>query len=112
MALCDHHHHSLAPSRKAPHPAFCWGFLAISYSGVFVPISGVSQPRLRSSMALGGNLSSFSVPACMLFFGCVTIAQGFVKSYSGLLATRFFLGFGVASVFPGCFYLAAMYVSP
>ena len=46
----------------------------------------------------------------MLCFGCITIAQGFVKSYSGLIATRCFLGLGVASIFPGCFYLAAMYV--
>ena len=45
----------------------------------------------------------------MVAFGCVTIAQGFVKSYSGLLATRLFLGFAEASVFPGCFYLIAMY---
>ena len=28
----------------------------------------------------------------MVFFGFVTIMQGLVKSYSGLLATRFFLG--------------------
>jgi MFS family permease len=39
----------------------------------------------------------------MFVFGCITIAQGFVKSYSGLLATRFFLGLAEASVFPGCF---------
>jgi len=46
----------------------------------------------------------------MVIFGCVTIAQGFVKNYSGLLATRFFLGLTEASVFPGCFYLIAMCV--
>ena len=45
----------------------------------------------------------------MFVFGCITIAQGFVKSYSGLLATRFLLGLAEASVFPGCFYLIAMY---
>lgn len=45
----------------------------------------------------------------MLMFGVVTIAQGFVKSYSGLLATRFFLGFFETGVFPGCFYLLAMW---
>lgn len=28
----------------------------------------------------------------MVLFGFVTIMQGLVKSYSGLLATRFFLG--------------------
>lgn len=46
----------------------------------------------------------------MFVFGCVTIGQGFVKSYSGLLVTRFLLGLAEASVFPGCFYLIAMYV--
>ena len=46
----------------------------------------------------------------MFVFGCITMAQGFVKSYSGLLATRFFLGLAEANVFPGCFYLIAMYV--
>lgn len=44
----------------------------------------------------------------MFIFGCISIAQGFVKSYSGLLATRFFLGLAEASVFPGCFYLISM----
>lgn len=28
----------------------------------------------------------------MVLFGFVTVMQGLVKSYSGLLATRFFLG--------------------
>ena len=50
----------------------------------------------------------FSVSGCMFLFGCISIGQGFVKSYSGLLATRFFLGLAEASVFPGCFYLIAM----
>ena len=46
----------------------------------------------------------------MFIFGCVSIGQGFVKNYSGLLTTRFLLGLAEASVFPGCFYLIAMYV--
>jgi hypothetical protein len=29
---------------------------------------------------------------CMFGFGLVTMLQGFVQNYSGLLATRFFLG--------------------
>lgn len=39
---------------------------------------------------------------CILAFGIVMLCQGFVQSYSGLLATRFFLGFAEAGVFPGC----------
>jgi len=46
----------------------------------------------------------------MFVFGCVTIAQGFVKNYSGLLVARFFLGLAEANVVPGCFYVIAMYV--
>ena len=75
----------------------------------------------------------------MVLFGFVTVMQGLVKSYSGLLATRFFLGvFGrslprdlawyprhamrtplqgqnadliitEAGMFPGCFYLIGMW---
>lgn len=41
----------------------------------------------------------------MLLFGVVTICQGLVQNYSGLLATRFFLGLFETGMFPGCFYL-------
>lgn len=46
----------------------------------------------------------------MIIFGCVAIAQGFVKNYSGLLACRFLLGLTESSVDPGCIYLIAMCV--
>ncbi|RPB04530.1 MFS general substrate transporter [Choiromyces venosus 120613-1] len=46
---------------------------------------------------------------CMFLFGLVTCLQGFVQNYSGLLATRFFLGVFEAGMFPGCFYLIAMW---
>ena len=39
--------------------------------------------------------------ACILAFGIVMLCQGFVQSYSGLLATRFFLGLAETGVFPG-----------
>ena len=39
---------------------------------------------------------------CILAFGIVMLCQGFVQSYRGLLATRFFLGLAEAGVFPGC----------
>lgn len=47
--------------------------------------------------------------SCMFFFGLVTICQGLVHSYSGLLATRFFLGLCETGMFPGCFYLIGMW---
>ncbi|THZ12587.1 major facilitator superfamily transporter [Aureobasidium pullulans] len=42
---------------------------------------------------------------CMFLFGLTTTLQGVVQNYSGLLATRFFLGLFEAGMFPGCFYL-------
>lgn len=45
---------------------------------------------------------------CMFAFGLVTLLQGFVQSYSGLLATRFFLGLAETGMFPGAFYLIGM----
>jgi len=49
------------------------------------------------------------LPGCMFLFGVVTCLQGTVKSFSGLLATRFFLGMCESNIFPGCFYLIAMW---
>lgn len=42
---------------------------------------------------------------CMFFFGLVTVLQGLVQNYSGLLATRFWLGVFETGMFPGSFYL-------
>ena len=41
----------------------------------------------------------------MFGFGFVTMCQGLVQGYSGLLATRFFLGFVEAAFFPGALFL-------
>ena len=37
-------------------------------------------------------------------FGLVTMAQGLVQNYSGLLTTRFFLGVFETGMFPGRFF--------
>jgi MFS family permease len=47
--------------------------------------------------------------ACMFTFGLVSICQGLVNNYGGLLTTRFFLGVAEAGMFPGCFYLIGMW---
>ena len=39
--------------------------------------------------------------ACTMTTGLVMLCQGFVQSYSGLLATRFLLGLAQAGMFPG-----------
>jgi len=46
---------------------------------------------------------------CMFMFGLVTICQGLVQGYGGLLTTRFFLGVFEAGMFPGSFYLIGMW---
>ena len=46
---------------------------------------------------------------CMFGFGLVTICQGLVQNWSGLLATRFFLGLTETGMFPGSFYLIGMW---
>ncbi|KAI5457067.1 major facilitator superfamily domain-containing protein [Mariannaea sp. PMI_226] len=45
----------------------------------------------------------------MFLFGFTTIMQGLVKNYSGLVATRFFLGLFETGMFPGAFYLIGMW---
>lgn len=47
--------------------------------------------------------------SCILGFGIVMLAQGFIRNYSGLLATRFFLGLFEAGIFPGSFYLISFW---
>lgn len=47
--------------------------------------------------------------SCILGFGIVMLCQGFLQNYSGLLATRFFLGLFEAGIFPGSFYLISFW---
>ena len=46
---------------------------------------------------------------CILGFGIVMLCQGFVQSFAGLCATRFFLGLLEAGIFPGSFYLISFW---
>jgi MFS family permease len=41
---------------------------------------------------------------CMFLFGLVSICQGLVSNYGGLLTTRFFLGVAESGMFPGMLY--------
>ncbi|KAF8473195.1 major facilitator superfamily domain-containing protein [Kalaharituber pfeilii] len=67
---------------------------------VFEVPSNILLKKLRPHLWLSG---------CMFMFGLVTTLQGLVQTYSGILATRFFLGVFEAGMFPGCFYLIAMW---
>lgn len=46
---------------------------------------------------------------CITAFGVVMLGQAWVKSYGGLIATRFFLGLAEAGIFPGSFYLISFW---
>ena len=60
-------------------------------------MSGVSGPAATTR-----SLSDTApVSLCMFLFGLVTICQGLVQNFSGLIATRFFLGLAETGMFPG-----------
>ncbi|KAL9590044.1 MAG: hypothetical protein Q9203_001148 [Teloschistes exilis] len=67
---------------------------------VFEIPSNILLKKLKPHVWLSG---------CMFLFGVVTICQGLVQNYSGLLATRFFLGVAESGMFPGSFYLIGMW---
>ena len=67
---------------------------------VFEIPSNILLRKLRPHVWLSG---------CMFLFGLVTICQGLVQNYQGLLATRFFLGLAETGMFPGSFYLIGMW---
>lgn len=46
---------------------------------------------------------------CVLGFGIIMLCQGFITNFSGLVATRFFLGLLEAGIFPGSFYLISFW---
>ncbi|CAG8038550.1 unnamed protein product [Penicillium salamii] len=48
---------------------------------------------------------SIYLPGCMLAWGILSTCTAATKSYGGLLACRFILGFVEAAYFPGCLYL-------
>jgi Major Facilitator Superfamily len=50
------------------------------------------------------------LPTCMIVWGTISSLTGAVNNYSGLLATRFFLGIVESAFFPGClFFLSSWY---
>lgn len=46
---------------------------------------------------------------CCLGFGLVSVCQGLVQNYAGLVTTRFLLGVFECGMFPGCFYVLGMW---
>ncbi|KAF3032605.1 hypothetical protein E8E12_003373 [Didymella heteroderae] len=65
--------------------------------------------EIPSNIILKKLTPSVWLSLCMFGFGLVTMLQGFVQNYHGLLATRFFLGVFETGMFPGAFYLIGMW---
>ncbi|KAI9729072.1 MAG: hypothetical protein M1828_000157 [Chrysothrix sp. TS-e1954] len=72
----------------------------------FVPYIVLEIP---SNIALKRFRPHRLMSLAMLLFGIVTITQGFVTNYGGLLAARFFLGVAETPMYPGAFYIIAMW---
>ncbi|KAE8154364.1 major facilitator superfamily domain-containing protein [Aspergillus avenaceus] len=72
----------------------------------FVPYVLLEVP---SNMVLKKMKPHVWLSGCMFCFGVLTIGQGLVKNYGGLLATRFFIGVAESGMFPGCYYLIGMW---
>ncbi|RDB27444.1 hypothetical protein Hypma_004085 [Hypsizygus marmoreus] len=66
--------------------------------------------ELPSNLLLKTVGPDYMLPTMLTLWGVVTTLQGIVKSYSGLLAARFFLGLLEGGVFPGLvLYLSCFY---
>ncbi|KAG9217884.1 hypothetical protein CCMSSC00406_0005254 [Pleurotus cornucopiae] len=73
----------------------------------YIPYIVAELPSNLLLRAVGPNLM---LPTMLTLWGVVTTLQGLVKSYSGLLAARFFLGLLEGGVFPGLvLYLSLFY---
>lgn len=65
--------------------------------------------EIPSNMLLKRFSPRLWLSVCCFGFGLVTLLQGFVQNYSGLLAARFFLGLFECGMVPGCYYLLGMW---
>jgi sugar phosphate permease len=80
---------------------------SIALTVTYVPYILAELPSNLMLKAVGPNLV---LPTMLTLWGVVTTLQGVVKTYSGLLACRFFLGLLEGGVFPGLvLYLSYFY---
>ncbi|KAF8198500.1 major facilitator superfamily domain-containing protein [Pholiota molesta] len=80
---------------------------SIALTITYVPYIAAELPSNLLLKAVGPNLM---LPTMLTLWGLVSTLQGVVRSYSGLLACRFFLGLFEGGVFPGLvFYLSFFY---
>jgi MFS family permease len=74
-------------------------------SAISVLFVGYIALQVPSNLILTRVRPSIYLPACMGLWGLVSASTAFVKSFFGLAATRFFLGFLEAPFFPGALFL-------
>ncbi|KAE9395528.1 MFS general substrate transporter [Gymnopus androsaceus JB14] len=80
---------------------------SIALTVTYVPYILAELPSNLLLKAVGPNLM---LPTMLTLWGVITTLQGVVKTYSGLLACRFFLGLLEGGVFPGLvLYLSYFY---
>ncbi|KAF5349217.1 hypothetical protein D9756_009501 [Leucocoprinus leucothites] len=80
---------------------------SIALTVTYVPYIVAELPSNLLLKTVGPNLM---LPTMLALWGIVTTLQGVVKTYSGLLAARFFLGLLEGGVFPGLvLYLSCFY---
>ncbi|KAJ3743234.1 major facilitator superfamily domain-containing protein [Lentinula detonsa] len=80
---------------------------SIALTVTYVPYILSELPSNLMLKAVGPNLM---LPTMLTLWGIVTVLQGIVNSYSGLLACRFFIGLLEGGVFPGLvLYLSYFY---
>ncbi|KAF0317035.1 major facilitator superfamily transporter [Colletotrichum asianum] len=73
---------------------------------------GYMLAQLPSNMILTRVRPSLYLPSCVIVWSAISAATAGVRSYSGLIAVRFFLGIVEAPFFPGAFFmLSAWYTS-
>ena len=65
--------------------------------------------EVPSNLILKHVRPSYWLGGMSLCWGFMTLGQGLVKTYSGLIALRFFLGVFEAGLVPGAVYLTSMY---
>ncbi|KAK0445879.1 major facilitator superfamily domain-containing protein [Armillaria borealis] len=71
---------------------------SIALTVTYVPYIAAELPSNLLLRVIGPN---YLLPTLLTIWGIVTILQGVVTSYGGLLACRFFLGLFEGGVFPG-----------
>jgi sugar phosphate permease len=80
---------------------------SIALTVTYVPYIVAELPSNLMLKAVGPNLM---LPTMLTIWGIVTTLQGVVKTYSGLLACRFFIGLFEGGLFPGLvLYLSYFY---